>query len=145
MNASLPSPLIYHRSRRDHQLRMFFSAASRSHNGKPLWLRSQGGSRKEIVALLTEAMYHAHEVARLRELEWPEFSDDEADQAMLGFLDEIQAWFHLLEHLTAGGDDPRPGIAPLLESRIRVGLRLFHTSRHVQSGSMRPTGSMPIL
>ncbi|MEN9307558.1 MAG: hypothetical protein RL173_1490, partial [Fibrobacterota bacterium] len=27
MNVNLPSPLIYHRSRRDHQLRMFFSAA----------------------------------------------------------------------------------------------------------------------
>jgi hypothetical protein len=145
MTSNVASPLLYHRSRRDHQLRMFFSAASRSHNGKPLWIRNQGGGRKGIVAILSEAMYHAKEVARLRELEWPEIAADEADLAMLGFLEEIQAWFHLLEHLTPGGDDPRPGITPLLESRIRVGLRLFHTSRHVQSGSMRPTGAMPIL
>jgi|GEM_PF-1282022 hypothetical protein len=145
MNVNLPSPLIYHRSRRDHQLRMFFSAASRNHNGKPLWLRSQGGGRKEILGLLEEAIYHAREVDRLRELEWPEILADEADDSMLGFLDEIFTWFQLLERLIPGGDDPRPGIAPLLESRIKVGLRLFHSSRHVQSGSMRPTGAMPTI
>jgi len=145
MTPNLASPLIYHRSRRDHQLRMFFSAASRNNNGKPLWIRNQGGGRKEIVAVLAEALYHAREVARRRELEWPETVEDDADHAMLGFLEEIHTWFHLLEHLIPEGEDPRAGIAPLLEGRIKVGLRLFHTGRHVQSGSMRPTGSMPIL
>lgn len=145
MNPNLASPLIYHRSRRDHQLRMFFSAASRNHNGKPLWIRTQGGGRKEIVSILTEALYHAREVDRSRDLEWPETKADEADQEMLGFLEEAHAWFHLLDNLVTGGDDPRTGIIPLLESRIRHGLRLFHTGRHLQTGSMRPTGSMPTI
>lgn len=132
MSVQIASPLTYHRSRRDHQLRLFFSAANRSHNGKPLWLRNQGGGRKEILELLEEALFHAGEVARARTLEWPGEVADEADEAMLGFLEEIKAWFSLLESLVVGGDDPRPGIAPLLESRIRHGLRLFHTSRHAQ-------------
>ena len=138
MTVQIASPLIYHRSRRDHQLRMFFSAASRSHNGKPLWIRNQGGGRKEIVAVLAEALYHAREVDRGRILEWPDTAADEADTAMLGFLEEIGIWFELLENLSAGGDDPRAGLAPLLESRIRHGLRLFHTSRHVQVPNPRP-------
>ena len=133
----IASPLVYHRSRRDHQLRMFFSAASRSANGKPVWIRTQGGGRKEIMATLTDAIFHAREVARGRTLEWPEAHADEADQVMLAFLEETKAWFTLLDSLAPGGEDPRPGISPLLESRIRHGLRLFHTSRHPQFSPTR--------
>lgn len=132
MTVQNASPLAYHRQRRDHQLRLFFSAASRTHAGKPLWLRNQGGGRKEILEILDDALFHARETGRSRLLEWPGETADEADEAMLAFLEEIRAWFGLLESLVPAGDDPRPGLAPLLESRIRHGLRLYHTSRHAQ-------------
>lgn len=138
MTSQIPSPLVYHRSRRDHHLRMFFSAAQRNHNGKPLWARSQGGGRRELLAILGEAQYHAREVARDRALEWPDPKSDEADKALLGFLDEIQAWFGLLEKVAAGGEDPRGGLSPLLEGRIRYGLRLFHTGRLTAIPAPRP-------
>jgi hypothetical protein len=108
---------------------MFFSAAQRNQNGKPLWSRSQGSGRRELLSILTDALYHAHEVARERSLEWPDSKADEADKALLGFLVEIQAWFSLLEKVTPGGEDPRAALSPLLEGRIRYGLRLFHTGR----------------
>ena len=129
MTTQIPSPLVYHRTRRDHQLRMFFSAAQRNQNGKPLWTRAQGSGRRELLSILTDALYHAREVARERHLEWPDSKADDADKALLGFLDEIQAWFGLLEKVASGGEDPRSGLSPLLEGRIRHGLRLFHTGR----------------
>jgi hypothetical protein len=116
---------------------MFFSAAQRNHNGKPLWARNQGSGRRELLSILADALYHAREVARKRPLEWPESNADEADKALLGFLDEIQAWFGLLEKVTSGGDDPRSNLSPLLEDRIRYGLRLFHTGRLTSMGPGR--------
>jgi hypothetical protein len=137
VTAQIPSPLAYHRTRRDHQLRMFFSAAQRNQNGKPLWSRNQGSGRRELLAILTDALYHAQEVVRERPLEWPDSRADDADKALLGFLDEIQAWFRLLETVTAGGEDPRGGLSALLEGRIRYGLRLFHTGRLTALGTAR--------
>ena len=135
MTASIPSPMGYHRSRRDHHLRMFFSAASRTQNGKPTWARTQGGGRRELVAILDEALHHAREVDRERLLEWPDTHPEDADRALLSMLEELQAWFALFESVATGGDDPRPSLSPLLEARIRHGLRLFHTGR---LGSLSP-------
>lgn len=139
MTTQIPSPLVYHRSRRDHQLRMFFSAAQRSLNGKPLWSRSQGGGRRELLSILNDALFHAREVARDRSLEWPETKSDVGDKALFEFLDETKAWFELLEKLAPGGEDPRAGIATLLEGRIRYGLRLFHTGRLTSLSQGRPS------
>lgn len=139
MTTQIPSPLAYHRSRRDHQLRKFFSAAQRSVNGKPLWSRSQGGGRRELLSILGDALFHAREVARDRSLEWPETKSDAGDKALLDFLDETKAWFELLENLASGGEDPRAGLSSLLEGRIRYGLRLFHTGRLTTLSQARPT------
>ncbi len=139
MNSHNASPLVYHRSRRDHQLRMFFSGAQRTQNGKPLWMRVQGGGRKEIVEVLKEAIYHAREVARSRLLEWPDDLADAGDLAMLAFLEELNSWFSLLDHLAPGGEDPRAGLSPLMENRIRHGLRLFHNNRHAKTNPNHPS------
>lgn len=138
MTTQIASPLAYHRSRRDHQLRMFFSAAQRNHNGKPLWSRNQGSGRRELLSILNDALFHAREVARDRSLEWPEIKSDAGDKALYEFLDETKAWFELLERVASGGEDPRTGIATLLEGRIRYGLRLFHTGRLTTLSQGRP-------
>lgn len=124
------SPLPFHRNRRDHQLRLLFSAAQRQVSGKPTWLRPATGARSEILDIIEEAIYHADETLRLRSLEWPDSSPDESDAQLRDFLVEIRDWFRILEHSIPGGDDPRPGIQPLLEARMRLGQQLFHSSRH---------------
>lgn len=140
MISQTASPLSFHRSRRDHQLRMFFSSAQRTQGGKPIWVRVHGSGRKELLSILADALFHAREVARDRPLEWPEPKADESDLALQAFLEEIQNWFRLLETVAPGGDDPRAGIAPMLEGRIRHGLRLFHTGRQRTFASARSSG-----
>lgn len=130
MNGSGPSPLGFHRTRRDHQLRMFFSAAQRTSVGRPPWLRAHGNGRQEILHLLDEALHHGSEVLRLRHLEWPDSTPEDIDRKLVDFLDEMRTWFLLLEKLVSGGEDPRNAIQPLLESRLRLGLQLFHSARH---------------
>lgn len=130
MNAPGSSPLPYHRTRRDHQLRLFFSAVQRPANGKPAWLRNNNSQRPEILRLLEEAIHHAGEVLRHRKLEWPDSAPDDVDQRIFDFLQESRAWFSLLENLLAEGEDPRGSLQPLIESRLRLGLQIFHSSRH---------------
>lgn len=133
MNASGSSPLPYHRTRRDHQLRLFFSAVQRPGSGMPGWLRKQHPQRPEILKLLAEALHHAGEVLRHRTLEWPDSAPDDVDRRIFEFLQESQAWFSLLESLLNEGDDPRNALQPLIESRLRLGLQIFHSSRHIPS------------
>lgn len=127
---SAGSPLSFHRYRRDHQLRLFFSAAQRSAGGKPTWLRTGSTDLVGILAILDEALHHARETLRERSMEWPEDHADDSDRKLEKFLVEIGDWFRLMEHLVAGGEDPRPALRPLLESRMRLGQQLFHASRH---------------
>jgi hypothetical protein len=128
------SPLLFHRFRRDHQLRLFFSAAQRAQGGKPAWLRS-GHDLSGIVAILDEALHHARETLRERNLEWPEDHPDDSDRKLEKFLAEMICWFRLLEGLSPGGDDPRPPLRGLVESRLRLGQQLFHASRHPMAPS----------
>jgi hypothetical protein len=132
------SPLPFHRNRRDHQLRLLFSAAQRQVSGKPAWIRAAGNARAEILSLVEEAIYHADETLRLRSLEWPDSRADQSDSQLRDFLVEIRDWFRILEHSVPGGDDPRAGIQPLLEARMRLGQQLFHSSRHPMPAHAQP-------
>ncbi|MBK8803858.1 MAG: hypothetical protein IPN71_17775 [Fibrobacteres bacterium] len=133
MNAPGNSPLPYHRTRRDHQLRLFFSAVQRPGPGMPGWLRNNHAQRPEILRLLAEALHHAGEVLRHRKLEWPDSAPDDVDRRIFEFLQESQSWFGLLECLLNEGDDPRSALQPLIEARLRLGLAIFHSSRHMPS------------
>jgi len=130
MNHNATSPLVFHRFRRDHQLRLIFSAAQRQTTGKPTWIRPGSPDLASILALLAEAVYHSQETLRMRALEWPGSAPDESDRKLECFLVELRDWFRLLSRLAAGDDDPRPQLQPLLEARLRMGQQLFHSSRH---------------
>ena len=124
------SPLVFHRFRRDHQLRLIFSAAQRQSAGKPTWIRPGSPDVASILDLLAEAIYHSQETLRMRALEWPDASPDDSDRKLQDFLVELRRWFQLLGQLVSGPDDPRAQLQPLLESRLRLGQHLFHSSRH---------------
>ena len=130
MNHNGTSPLVFHRFRRDHQLRLIFSAAQRQTSGKPNWIRPGSPDLGSILDLLAEAIYHSRETLRPRAMEWPGVAPDDSDHKLEGFLVELRDWFLLLNQLVAGDDDPRPQIQPLLEARLRLGQQLFHSSRH---------------
>jgi len=112
---------------------MFFSAVQKPGSGKPGWLRHNHPQRPEILKLLGEALHHAGEVLRHRTLEWPESSPDDIDRRIFEFLRESQAWFFLLDNLLNEGEDPRSSLQPLIESRLRLGLAIFHASRQLPS------------
>ena len=124
------SPLLFHRFRRDHQLRLLFSAAQRQVSGKPGWIRPGSPDVASILELVAEAIYHSREALRNRAMEWPDTAPDDSDRKLECFLVEMNDWFLLLSRLVAGEDDPRPQIQPLLEARLRMGQQLFHSSRH---------------
>lgn len=130
MNHNGTSPLVFHRFRRDHQLRLIFSAAQRQSSGKPTWIRPGSPDVASILDLLGEAIYHSRETLRLRTMEWPDSAPDESDRKLENFLVELRDWFKLLSELVAGQDDPRSQLQPLLEARLRLGQQLFHSSRH---------------
>ncbi len=137
MNHNGTSPLVFHRFRRDHQLRLIFSAAQRQSSGKPTWIRPGSPDLASILELLAEAIYHSEETLRLRTLEWPDAAPDDSDRKLECFLLELRDWFQLLSKLVAGDEDPRPKLQPLLEARLRMGQQLFHSSR-------RPTPAAPL-
>lgn len=116
------SPLPYHRARRDHQMRVLFSVVQKLANGRP-----SRQLRAECETILHEAIHHGREVLRNRELEWPGISANPADQELLGWLQELEAWLNLFDHLAEGGDDVRPALRDLVALRIKHGLTLFHT------------------
>jgi hypothetical protein len=130
MSHNTTSPLIFHRFRRDHQLRLIFSAAQRQSSGKPTWIRPGSPDLASILDLLAEAIYHSGEALRTRTLEWPDAGPDDSDRKLECFLVEMRDWFRLLSQLVAGEGDPRPQLQPLLEARLRMGQQLFHSSRH---------------
>lgn len=130
MNHNVTSPLLFHRFRRDHQLRLVFSAAQRQSSGKPTWIRPGSPDLASILDLLAEAIYHSRETLRPRTMEWPGIEADDSDRKLDCFLAELRDWFRLLSQLVAGEDDPRPQLQPLLEARLRLGQQLFHSSRH---------------
>lgn len=130
MNLATIAPLPFHRNRRDHQLRLLFSAAQRLISGKPAWIRPAGNARIEILKLVEEAIYHAEETLRGRHLEWPGSDSDDSDAQLRDFLVEIRDWFRILEHMVPGGEDIRSSIQLLVETRMKLGQQLFHSSRH---------------
>jgi hypothetical protein len=137
MNPNLTSPLAFHRFRRDHQLRLIFSAAQRQTSGKPTWIRPGSPDVASILDLLGEAIYHSRETLRQRTMEWPDSAPDESDKKLERFLVELREWFLLLNQIVVGAEDPRPHLQPLLEARLRLGQQLFHASRH-------PSPAMPL-
>ena len=130
MNHNATSPLVFHRFRRDHQLRLVFSAALRQSSGKPTWIRPGSPDLASILDLLAEAIYHSRETMRPRAMEWPGVEPDDSDRGIDGFLTELRDWFLLLSQLVPGDEDPRPQLQTLLEARLRLGQQLFHSSRH---------------
>lgn len=128
MNHNGTSPLVFHRFRRDHQLRLIFSAAQKQSSGKPCWIRPGSPDLATILDLLAEAIYHSQETLRLRTMEWPDSVPDESDNRIEDFLVELREWYRLLGQLV--DDDPRAQLQPLLEARLRMGQQLFHSSRH---------------
>lgn len=116
------SPLPYHRARRDHQMRVLFSVSQKLLSGRP-----SKQTREECRSILHEALHHGREVLRDRTLEWPGSTSVEGDKELYAWLQEMDAWLNLFEHLTDGGDDVRPGLRELAGLRIKQGLTLFHT------------------
>jgi len=116
------SPLPYHRSRRDHQLRVLFSVAQKLLTGRP-----NKQLREECRTILHEAIHHGREVLRDRFLEWPGVAGTEGDHEILAWLMEMDSWLNLLENLAGGGDDVRPQVRDLIGIRLKQGLLLFHT------------------
>ena len=132
------SPLAFHRSRRDHQLRLFFSAAFRSGTNRPAWLKP-GHDLRSILEILEEALHHARETLRERKLEWPDDEPDDSDRQLEKFIVEIHGWFELLDRIVPGGDDPRAGLRELVESRLKLGQQLFHAARHPVAPTFPPS------
>ena len=116
------SPLPYHRARRDHHMRVFFSMTQKLLAG-----RINRIARDECHATLHEAIHHGREVLRSRELEWPGDVCSDGDKEILAWLQECDAWLNLLEHLAQGGEDVRHQVKDLIGIRIKQGLTLFHT------------------
>lgn len=126
MSGAPVCPLDYHRVKRDHFCRLAFYAAGK------LLARQQWSGREHaklhdsLKHELGEARFHAAEVLRDRELEWPGTRCAPADRSLLCFLDELAAWLALLESVCPEGKSPLPHIREALAERLQHGQTLMH-------------------
>jgi hypothetical protein len=120
------APLHFHRRRRDHWLRMLLM------QGQKLFPALKRNSRisqtrfQELFQLHKDARFHAREVLRPRELEWPGSQALPVDAEIVQFLDELEHWLLLLEELVKSKDGFQSEVVALLEKRIQSRLHLTH-------------------
>ena len=120
------APLHFHRRRRDHWLRMLLM------QGQKLFPALKRNSRisqtrfQELFQLHKDARFHAREVLRPRDLEWPGTQTLPVDDEIIQFLEELEHWLRLLIELGKGKDAFQGEIATLLEKRIQSRLHLTH-------------------
>jgi len=126
MKALELAPLHFHRRRRDHWLRMLLM------QGQKLFPALKRGSKvsaarfQELFQLNRDALFHAREVLRPRDLEWPGTQTLPVDDEIIQFLEELEHWLRLLIELGKGKDAFQGEIATLLEKRIQSRLHLTH-------------------
>lgn len=124
-------PRFYHRARRDHHLRILFS------NGQRLVERrgSQPKARLDMGEALREALYHAQETLRERDLEWPGGVLESGDAELCRWLSEMEAWLQLSALLSSEPDLPGEHLdrfRELIGHRLQQGLAHFHARRSLR-------------
>jgi len=120
------APMHFHRRRRDHWMRLLLMQGQKLLPGLKRNARPAGGKSREIAHLHEEAIMHAREVLRPRDLEWPGSILHPSDQEILEFLEEMETWLTLVERLGSDKSGMLGRVAELLETRIQTKLHLTH-------------------
>jgi len=127
------APMHYHRQRRDQWVRLLLMQGQKL---LPKLLQGARGAGVQVADLrkqYREALYHAREVLRLRDLEWPGGEVLPVDREIVAFLEELEHWLGLIEKVGSNEEGFLIPIAQLLEKRIQSRLHLTHRMpmRHV--------------
>ena len=127
------APMHYHRQRRDQWVRLLLMQGQKL---LPKLLQGARGAGVQVADLrkqYREALYHAREVLRPRDLEWPGGEVLPVDREIVAFLEELEHWLGLIENVGSNEEEFLVPIAQLLEKRIQSRLHLTHRMpmRHV--------------
>jgi hypothetical protein len=116
----------FHRRRRDHWMRMLLMQEQKVLPSLKRNVRPAAKKTKEIAALHQEALMHAREVLRPRDLEWPGSILHPSDLEIVTFLEELGTWLALLDQLGGEKDGMLAKLSLLLEVRIQAKIHLTH-------------------
>lgn len=120
------APMHFHRRRRDHWMRLLLMQGQKV---LPLFRRGARPSARKFQEVLShheEALVHAREVLRPRDLEWPGSILHPSDREILAFLEELGTWFRLVDQLSGEKDGMGSKVVELLEARIQSRIHLTH-------------------
>jgi hypothetical protein len=133
MSSSELAPMHYHRQRRDQWVRLLLMQGQKLLPKLNQGCRGTEAQVAEVRRHHGEALYHAREVLRQRDLEWPGAEVLPVDQEIVDFLEELECWLGLIERVGSNREGFLVPLAQLLEKRIQSRLHLTHRMplRHV--------------